>query len=88
MLLLAVRMEIEIIFKNKFFLFFGKGQNEAITMKLANDVITHIIDPNIFYSRLSFYESGREAIHIKHEQSKSSGMPTIRSKFFTRSALV
>jgi len=36
-------------------------------MKLVNDVITNIIDPNLFYSRLSFYESNREAIHIKHE---------------------
>ena len=38
-------------------------------MKLVNDVITQLIDPNIYYSRLSFFESGREAIHIKHEVS-------------------
>lgn len=55
-------------------------------MKLINDVITLLIDPNLYYSRLSFFESGREAINIKYQKSKrqSNGM----NKFFTRSALV
>ena len=35
-----------------------------------NDVITRVLDPNIYYSRMSFFESGREAINIKHEKSK------------------
>lgn len=56
-------------------------------MKLINEVITKLIDPNIYYSRMSFFESGREAISIKYEKSKkqpASGM----TKFFQRSALV
>lgn len=36
-------------------------------MKLINDVITHLLDPNIYYSRFSFLESGIEAINIKYE---------------------
>ncbi len=36
-------------------------------MKLINDVITHLLDPNIYYSRFSFLESGKEAISIKYE---------------------
>lgn len=36
-------------------------------MKLINDVITHILDPNLYYSRFSFLESGMEAINIKYE---------------------
>lgn len=36
-------------------------------MKLINDVITHLLDPNLYYSRFSFLESGMEAINIKYE---------------------
>lgn len=36
-------------------------------MKLMNDVITHLLDPNLYYSRFSFLESGKEAINIKYE---------------------
>jgi hypothetical protein len=36
-------------------------------MKLINDVITHLLDPNIYYSRFSFFESGKDAINIKYE---------------------
>lgn len=32
-----------------------------------NGVITEILDPNLFYSRLSFLESGKDAIDIKNE---------------------
>ena len=38
-------------------------------MKYINDVITYLIDPNIYYSRLSFFESGRQAIDIKYNVS-------------------
>jgi hypothetical protein len=34
---------------------------------LLNGVITEIFDPNIFYSRLSFLESGKDAIDIKND---------------------
>jgi hypothetical protein len=69
MIVLAVRIEVEIIFKNSYKIFFSKQVHEDIAMKLINDVITEIIDPNIFYSRFSFFESGREAINIKFEVS-------------------
>ena len=70
MIILAVRIEVEIIFKNSYKIFFSKDQHEKIAMKLINDVITQLIDPNLYYSRLSFFESGREAINIKYEKSK------------------
>lgn len=38
-------------------------------MKLINDVITHLLDPNLYYSRFSFLESGMEAINIKYDVS-------------------
>lgn len=66
MIVLAIRIEVEVIFKNSYRVFFSKDEHEKIAMKLINDVITLLIDPNIYYSRLSFFESGREAIGIKH----------------------
>lgn len=36
-------------------------------MKLINDVITYLLDPNLYYSRFSFLESGKEAINLKFE---------------------
>lgn len=39
-------------------------------MKLVNDVITHLLDPNLYYSRFSFLESGMEAINIKYDVRK------------------
>ena len=41
-------------------------------MKLINDVITHLLDPSIYFSRFSFLESGKEAINIKYEVRNSS----------------
>lgn len=70
MIVLAVRIEVEIIFKNSYKIFFSKEQHERIALKLINDVITQLIDPNLYYSRLSFFESGREAINIKYDKSK------------------
>jgi hypothetical protein len=36
-------------------------------MRLINGVITEIFDPNIYYSRFSFLESGKDAIDIKND---------------------
>ena len=69
MIILAIRMEVEVIFKNSFGEFFAKAAHERIAMKLINDVITHLLDPNLYYSRFSFLESGMEAINIKYEVS-------------------
>lgn len=57
-------------------------------MKLINDLITQLLDPNIFYSRFSFFESGRDAIELKHEKRKAQNFDRTRKRFFTRSALV
>ena len=70
MIVLAIRMEIEVIFKNSYPEFFSEDTQEKIAMKLINDLITQLIDPNIFYSRFSFFESGRDAINIKYAVSK------------------
>jgi len=70
MLLLAIRLEIEVIFKNQYPKFFSEELHEKIAMKLINDLITQLFDPNLFFSRFSFLESNREAINIKYQKSK------------------
>ena len=62
-------------------------------LRLINGVITEIFDPNIYYSRLSFLESGKDAIDIKTSLNKGKTyngykLPNIQNKFYTRSALV
>jgi len=55
-----------------------------------NDVITHMIDPNLYFSRFSFLESGMEAINIKQEVSirfpKSYLFSNQRSRLYRSSA--
>eukprot|EP00352_Strombidinopsis_acuminata_P003058 CAMPEP_0176377262 /NCGR_PEP_ID=MMETSP0126-20121128/28760_1 /TAXON_ID=141414 ORGANISM="Strombidinopsis acuminatum, Strain SPMC142" /NCGR_SAMPLE_ID=MMETSP0126 /ASSEMBLY_ACC=CAM_ASM_000229 /LENGTH=119 /DNA_ID=CAMNT_0017739019 /DNA_START=73 /DNA_END=432 /DNA_ORIENTATION=- len=89
MIVLAIRIEVEHIFKESYPDFFEEEKHDQLASKLINDLITELIDPNIFYSRFSFFESGREAINIKYENNKTStNMPAVKNKFFTRSALV
>ena len=40
MIVLAIRIEIEVIFKNSYPLFFSDDTQEKIAMKLINDLIT------------------------------------------------
>ena len=111
LIILAIRVEIEIIFKMNYRSFLtNKGQDEgpesanqegpsmlmahqSHAFRLINGVITEIFDPNLFYSRLSFLESGKEAIDIKSNLNQGKAhngyrLPNIQSKFYTRSALV
>ena len=88
MILLAIRMETEVIFKNSYPEFFSDDTQEKIACKLINDMITQLMDPNIFYSRFSFFESGRDAINIKYTMAKSAASESTQNKFYTRSALV
>jgi len=65
-------------------------------MRLANGVITEVLDPSMYYSRLSFLESGKEAIDKKHKLGNKSSiaansgfkLPNTANKYYTRSALV
>ena len=68
-------------------------------MRHMNCLITEILDPKIYYSRLSFMESGKDAIDIKHSMFRRSGaiaasatpspsLPNVKNKFYTRSTLV
>jgi hypothetical protein len=101
MIILTIRVEMEVIFKMNYRLFLGNSglnhsvdpKDQELCMRLINGVITEIFDPNIFYSRLSFLESGKDALDIKsnlNQGRKHNGykLPNIKNKFYTRSALV
>ena len=88
MLVLAIRIEVELIFKNSYPEFFSVDIHEKIAIKLINDLVTQLIDPNLFYSRFSFFESGRDAINIKYSKAKQQGTQRSQNRFFRRSALV
>ena len=90
MILLAIRVEMEVILKVNFPHFMENVSNEEIAMRLVNGVITELLDPKIYYSRFSFLESGKEAIDKKHiiNTKRSSTLEKGSAKYYTRSALV
>jgi hypothetical protein len=62
--------------------------------RLINGAITEILDPNIYFSRFSFLESGKDAIDIKFKLNKKSlisngiSLPNVKNKYYTRSSLI
>lgn len=52
----------------------GNPQDEvkhvSKTLRRMNGFLTEVLDPNLYFSRLSFLESGKQAIDIKYEQGK------------------
>jgi len=72
MVLLAIRIEIEVIFKNNYPSFMSEEENDNLAMRLINGAITEVLDPKIYYSRFSFLESGKEAIDIKSKMAKKT----------------
>lgn len=70
LVLLTIRLEVESIYRNTYPLIMSAPECEDTAMRLINALITEIIDPNLYYSRFSFLESGKEAIDIKHKMFK------------------
>lgn len=72
MILLAIRIEIEVIFKNNYPSFMQEDENDALALRLINGAITEVLDPKLYYSRFSFLESGKEAIDLKSKITKKT----------------
>ena len=76
-IVLAVRVEMEIVFKMNYVKFMENPANEVKTMRFVNGVITEVLDPQVFFSRFSFLESGKEALdqkgRLKQSKSQSTG---------------
>lgn len=88
MILLAVRALVDYIFRNTYPKFYEEPRHDQILSKLINDVITVLLDPNMFYSRFSFFESEKDAMRLTYQKARAAKLPKINSKLFTRSALV
>lgn len=107
MFILAIRVESEIIFKMNYQHLLGKKgminpsesamreieDNQSRVLRLINAVVSEIFDQNLFYSRLSFLESGKDALDIKNalrrgKMIKGFRLPAIKERFNTRSSLV
>jgi hypothetical protein len=94
MILLAIRIEIEVIYKNNYPNFLNDEESEKLALRLINGAITEVLDPKIYYSRFSFLESGKEAIDIKYNMNKKrstnaeGALPNVKNKYYTRSTLV
>lgn len=61
-IVLAVRVEMEIVFKMNYPKFMEDPKNEQKCMRFVNGVITEVLDPQVYFSRFSFLESGKEAL--------------------------
>jgi hypothetical protein len=73
MILLAVRIELEMIFRSCYPGFMSVKLNEKMIVRYYNGLLTELLDPNIYYSRFSFLESGKEAIDLKSKIAKNGG---------------
>ena len=89
LLVLWLRIEIDAIFKYwypEFFSITKYGDNVSI---FINDVITRLIDPNLYFSRFSFFESDKRAVNLKYKMKKGGiGLPALKAKYNTRSPLM
>jgi hypothetical protein len=88
MVLLAIRVEMEVILKMNYPSFMEDPTNEQITMQSVNGVITELLDPQIYYSRFSFLESGKDAIDIKSAMAVKRHVGVKKNQHYTRSALI
>ena len=82
MFVLVIRFGVELIFRLNYSLFFSNlgptgTSNYSVddlaqerALRLINGTISELIDPNLNYSRLSFLESGKEAVDLKYELGK------------------
>lgn len=108
--MLITRIEIDVIFQITFDKFFNnigpsgskqpiaKGQVPFHIQKAnghMNGVITELLDPNLFYSRLTFLDSDKEAFDIKEklQMGKRIGfqaykLPNISEKYYTMSSRI
>lgn len=83
MLLLILRLEIEGIFKMTYPKFFETKSHSDVALQKIQTVITTLLDPDYYYSRLSFLESGLDAVSLSGQAGKQR-----KGKYYSISALV
>ena len=111
LILMTSRYMIEYIFRlsyQKFYKNIGPSGNEQRNeseyeepphvlkaQRKINGFISEILDSNLYYSRISFLESGKDALDIKNQLLKGKHigfskykLPSIAASYFTRSSLI
>lgn len=87
--ILCLRIEVEAIFKYCYPEFFSIENYAEHTLVLLMDVISRLLDPNLFMSRFSFFESDKGSMNSKAKSKKGEiGLPALKAKYNTRSSLM
>mmetsp|Transcript_26323 Transcript_26323/g.26239 ORF Transcript_26323/g.26239 Transcript_26323/m.26239 type:complete len:315 (+) Transcript_26323:892-1836(+) len=88
-LLLSLRIEVDAIFRYCYPDFFAIEDYADHALILLMDVISRLLDPNLFMSKFSFFESDKGPINLnKPNQKGGRGLPALKAKYNTRSPLM
>jgi hypothetical protein len=83
LLLLVLRVEVDYIFSKSYPEFYSVPVQRKVVEYKLQQVITRLLDPEIFLSRLSFLESSLEALHLKPKYREN-----LKGKYYSTSAIV
>lgn len=83
LLLLVLRIEVDYIFTKSFPEFLTVPVQRKVLQFKLQQVITRLLDPEVFLSRLSFLESSLEALHLKPKYREN-----LKGKYYSTSAIV
>jgi len=84
---LTIRVETDLILHRTYKAFYSYPENETIALQKMNFIITKLLDPNIYYSRFSYWESGKEAIDkVFHKNVENIGSKK-HGEFYTSSLI-
>lgn len=81
--LLALRMVVDNIFQNSYKLFFSVPEQVAAAQEKIGTVITKLLDPEGFSGRISFLESGLDAVNANLRNRKKT-----KASFYSVSSAV
>mmetsp|Transcript_13228 Transcript_13228/g.24779 ORF Transcript_13228/g.24779 Transcript_13228/m.24779 type:complete len:530 (+) Transcript_13228:4028-5617(+) len=83
LLILVLRIEIDYIFAKSYPEFYSVPMQRQIVEFKLQQVITRLLDPEVFLSRLSFLESSLDALHLKPKFREN-----LKGKYYSTSAIV
>ena len=87
--ILCLRIEVDAVFKFCYPEFFAIENYADSALVLLMVVVSRLLDPNLFMSRFSFFESDKGAMNLKVKGKKGNiGLPALKAKYNTRSPLM
>lgn len=88
MIILSIRIVVDTIYHSQYPLVFNDPTASTIVMDNITLLITKLMDPNVLYSRFSYFESEDYAIRLKLKQRSLSKARQVQDMFYTNSSLV